>query len=245
MHVDPRDIVVNLKEVCCKGDWQQNPTVIDLTSFPYARFPNCSCVFRDVPEGSHSITVNASETGVYWFDFFEASTFRANGSTTVQFTVDTTPPNITFLTAENQGLQTADANLNFTLDDREATVFFSLDQRANVTVAGNTTLSGLTAGCHTLTLYATDTAGNNASRTTSFNVKPPTPEPTPSQPPPTAAPEPTAQATNLKPQIVYVMAGLVAFLTLATALVLQRRNKKQTQARGNREQNQQDSTDLH
>jgi hypothetical protein len=42
-----------------------------------------------------------------------------------------------------------------------------------VTIAGNTTLTGLSYGSHKLTVYATDTAGNTgASETVYFRIEP-------------------------------------------------------------------------
>ena len=37
---------------------------------------------------------------------------------------------------------------------------YSIDDQANTTISGNTTLTGLSEGSHSLTLYANDTAGN-------------------------------------------------------------------------------------
>lgn len=48
---------------------------------------------------------------------------------------------------------------------------YSLDGENNVTIAGNTTLIGLSAGTHNVTVYAWDDAGNvGASDTVSFSV---------------------------------------------------------------------------
>jgi hypothetical protein len=52
---------------------------------------------------------------------------------------------------------------------------YSLDGQDNVTIAGNTTLSGLPNGNHNVTVYATDKAGNVASETISFSVEAPFP----------------------------------------------------------------------
>jgi hypothetical protein len=48
-----------------------------------------------------------------------------------------------------------------------------------VTVAGNTTLAGLSAGVHNVTVYAWDTAGNmGTSPTVTFTIAKPEPFPT-------------------------------------------------------------------
>ena len=48
---------------------------------------------------------------------------------------------------------------------------YRLDDRINVTMQGNTTLTGLTEGSHSLIIYANDTAGNmGASQAINFTV---------------------------------------------------------------------------
>ncbi|MFQ6074435.1 MAG: hypothetical protein ACE5KC_04360, partial [Candidatus Bathyarchaeia archaeon] len=57
------------------------------------------------------------------------------------------------------------------------------DGQMNVTISGNTTLSALSNGSHSLVVYAKDTAGNTgASETISFSIEPPTGEPPPAEP---------------------------------------------------------------
>jgi hypothetical protein len=55
---------------------------------------------------------------------------------------------------------------------------YSLDRENNVSIAGNTTLIGLSYGWHNVTVYAVDNAGNiGASKTILFNLTEPKPEP--------------------------------------------------------------------
>jgi hypothetical protein len=57
---------------------------------------------------------------------------------------------------------------------------YSLDGQENVTVTGNTTLTGLTEGLHNVTIYAKDTLGNiGASKAITLTVAP---EPFPTVP---------------------------------------------------------------
>ena len=83
-----------------KGDWQENRTYIDLEEFygesPASKRssllpPEFSFNLTNIPEGKHSITVYANETGYYWSNMFYYWKFFINGSTTVNFTIDTTP----------------------------------------------------------------------------------------------------------------------------------------------------------
>jgi len=87
-------------ELYYKGDWQENKTYIDLEEFygeSYASKrssllpPEFSFNLTNIPEGKHSITVYANETGYYWSNMFYYWKFFINGSTTVNFTIDTTP----------------------------------------------------------------------------------------------------------------------------------------------------------
>jgi len=62
--------------------------------------------------------------------------------------------------------------LSFTVDEATSWIGYSLDGQVNVTIAGNTTLSGLSDGSHSLIVYANDTAGNTgASEIVYFGIK--------------------------------------------------------------------------
>jgi hypothetical protein len=60
--------------------------------------------------------------------------------------------------------------LNFTLSKPAKWIGYSLDGGDNVTVTGNTTINGLAAGLHNITLYAT-------SQTVTFKLSEPEPFP--------------------------------------------------------------------
>jgi nitrous oxidase accessory protein len=53
--------------------------------------------------------------------------------------------------------------LTFTVSEPVSWVAYSLDNQANVTLAGNTTLTRLLAGSHSIVVYAKDAAGNTCS----------------------------------------------------------------------------------
>ena len=53
-----------------------------------------------------------------------------------------------------------------------------MDGQQNVTVTSNITLTGLSSGSHSITVYANDTYGNMASETVTFTVAKPEPFPT-------------------------------------------------------------------
>ena len=114
-------------------------------------------------EGSHSITVY----GKYEFP----GSYHNVGfdNRTVYFTVnDGNPPIISNLSLENKTYNQDNLPLNFTLDEPTSWIAYNLDNQANVTISGNTTLSGLSNGSHCITVYANDTSNNIAASTTIY-----------------------------------------------------------------------------
>jgi multisubunit Na+/H+ antiporter MnhC subunit len=101
-----------------------------------------------------------------WIYFAYASSAR---EITVQS--DTTPPTISILSPQNKVYSVNNVNLTFTLSEYASWMAYSLDDKANVTITGNTTLTGLGGGSHTLKIYAEDPAGNTgASETIQFSI---------------------------------------------------------------------------
>jgi parallel beta-helix repeat protein len=71
------------------------------------------------------------------------------------------PPNsLAVLSPQNTTYATSSVPLNFTIIKPASWIGYSLDGQLNVTITGNTTLSGLSDGSHSLIVYANDTAGN-------------------------------------------------------------------------------------
>jgi hypothetical protein len=125
-----------------------------------------------IPEGNHSLSVYA--LGVVLPG--SLTIFGVNSSSTVFFTVDTTSPSISALSVENRTYNAPSISLNFTVDESTSWMGYSLDGQANVTVIGNTTLTELSYGSHTLTVYANDTVGNmGASFSIGFSIAEPFP----------------------------------------------------------------------
>jgi hypothetical protein len=131
-----------------------------------------------LPDGNRSIKISAGahggyvERSIYYY-------FDIGGSATANFTVDTTPPSIFVLSPENTTYDAANFTLNFAVSEATSQVSYVLDGGENLTVEGNTTLTGLSNGEHNVTVYATDLAGHvGASETVYFNVEVPEPFPT-------------------------------------------------------------------
>jgi hypothetical protein len=134
---------------------------------------------KDIPEGHHNVTFIANMHGGY-FDWATATSynFKLTSYSTLSFSIDTASPTVLVLSMENRTFEIVDVPLNFSVNEVIAEVTYSLDGQSNVTVAGNTTLSGLSFGVHNVTVYAWDTAGNvGASETTAFTVAEPEPFP--------------------------------------------------------------------
>jgi len=114
--------------------------------------------FTEIPDGIHHITVYAN--------IHDGS----HGSSSIDFTINA-PPSIAILSTENKTYHTADLPLNFTVNEPMKWVGYSLDGKKNITITGNSTITNLTNGFHSITVYANDTSGNmGTSQTMNFSV---------------------------------------------------------------------------
>jgi hypothetical protein len=132
-----------------------------------------------IPEGNQTVTITVVGGGSYSNDrvlyYFDAVSYY-----TVGFTVDTVPPEVSVLELDNKMFVEPEVPLNFTVNESFSKISYALDKQENVTVAGNTTLTGLTFGVHNVTVYAWDTVGNSgASETVFFTITEPEQEPFP------------------------------------------------------------------
>lgn len=113
---------------------------------------------------SGNTTINGLSDGVRTIIIYANDTAGNIGySATVYFMIDTLPPNIELLSPENKTYTTNSVTLSFTVDETTSSVSYSLDGQANVAIDGNTTLSELSDGAHSLVVYANDTAGNTGA----------------------------------------------------------------------------------
>jgi parallel beta-helix repeat protein len=82
-----------------------------------------------------------------------------------------TPPKISLLSPLSTVYNELRVPLLFTVDKQFGWMGYSLDGHDNVTVTGNSTITGLINGLHNVTVYAEDTFGNEgASETIAFTV---------------------------------------------------------------------------
>ncbi|MBE0511416.1 right-handed parallel beta-helix repeat-containing protein [Candidatus Bathyarchaeota archaeon] len=84
---------------------------------------------------------------------------------------DTTPPTIFVVSPENKTYTGNNVSLTFTVNKPTSWIGYSLDGQATVTIAGNTTLTGLSDGSHILRVYANDAFGyTGASEIVYFRI---------------------------------------------------------------------------
>ena len=155
-----------------------------------------------LPEGPHSLVIYAKDTA---------------GNTAISepfyFTVDTTLPNISFLTIENKTYDTTYIPLNFTVNEPVSEITYVLDGQANMTIIGNMTLTGLSEGSHNLTVYAKDTAENiGTSETVYFSID--------------QTPKLMIFGSNFPMKYGYALAGVIVVIIVAMAGYLFVKRKK-------------------
>jgi parallel beta-helix repeat protein len=78
------------------------------------------------------------------------------------------PPTISVVSPENKTYIIGNVSLTFTLSEPVSWIGYSLDGQANVTITGDTDLTGLSDGSHSLIVYAEDTAGNTGTSETIY-----------------------------------------------------------------------------
>jgi hypothetical protein len=92
---------------------------------------------------------------------------------------DAASPFVSVISPENKNYNSSSISLVFAVDEPIVWAGYSLDGRENVTFSGNTTISELSNGLHSLIVFANDTFGNmGASEIVSFTVAVPEPFPT-------------------------------------------------------------------
>jgi hypothetical protein len=120
----------------------------------------------------------------------------------------TIQPQISLLLPEFEVYNSSTISLDFSVDKPFIELSYSLDGKDNSTIAGNTTITGLVNGNHTLTIYAKDGFGNIGNQTVNFTINNP-------------------QTGILgSPVTIVIIAILVAIVCLIVGLLLYRRRRK-------------------
>jgi hypothetical protein len=114
---------------------------------------------------------NANYTGLWDMYPYVFTGQVSDWSSTQTVTIFGDIPSLSILTPQNTSYDASNMQLNFNLDKPSSEIKYSLDNQANVTIHGNTTLPNLPEGLHNVTVYATDKAGHTGiSQTISFTV---------------------------------------------------------------------------
>jgi hypothetical protein len=142
------------------GTWTNTPAI------PHQRTEFGLAVVNDVIYSIGGFTTGANEA---YFPF-------GYGTPDPAFVLENYPPNILIEMPLNQTYSNSSASLTFFVDKPVNWTSYSLDRQQNITISGNTTLTGLSNGVHTVTVYANDTYGNmGSSETVYFTISDPFP----------------------------------------------------------------------
>ena len=68
----------------------------------------------------------------------------------------TIPPAISIISPRNTSYESSNVSLAYNVNKPVSWISYSLDGQANVTITGNTTITGLASGLHNITVYAKD-----------------------------------------------------------------------------------------
>ena len=133
-------------------------------------------------DGLHSIQINAGFTYCVAYTAIRDYVYSFDP---INFTIYNHSPIISNLSLKDQNYTETSLPFNFTINRQNSWISwmgYSLDNQANITIAGNSTLTGLSDGSHNIVVYANDTAGNVGKSDIIFftvNTQPsPTPSPT-------------------------------------------------------------------
>ena len=119
-------------------------------------------ILSGLGDGVHLIRIRVAG------EYYGYGSYDCEGN--VSIIIDTTPPIVSILSLENATYSAANIPLDFIINERISQSAYSLDGQENVTINANTTLTGLSEGDHTVTVYATDKAGNVGSETIYFRI---------------------------------------------------------------------------
>jgi hypothetical protein len=179
----PDIVLSNLIEVYYSASWLQDEVYV-FQDLPHGLvWEEFSGTFelKEIPQGPFSLTVTAVYYGEYVLNTkpYTGARFMINGSSTANFAVDLKPLRIGILAPYPQAYSTSDVALTLTTNEKTSQLQYSLDAQDNITINGNATLSGLTAGSHNVTVYGWDQFGNPGnSETTTFTITEPEQLPT-------------------------------------------------------------------
>jgi hypothetical protein len=149
---------------------------INLTDLTDGRVKDLSLNFSIILSGLNPGQHNVFVTMTHRINTFLGVNYDENVSSRVVYFSVPSPPRISLMSPQNQSYRTANIPVNFAACADYGAVSwmgYSLDGQDNVTITGNTTLTGLSEGAHNITFYAADIYGNTgASETIHFAIEP-------------------------------------------------------------------------
>jgi hypothetical protein len=190
----------------------------------------------EVASASGSITLSSLSQGEHRIEIKGKATVGftiMGGELEVDFSSDTISFSINLIPVVSvsnlREYQAGQVGLNITTDKVGATVSYSLDNLANVTLPQTeaiqigsqyqytVTFSGLSDGMHILNAYATDSFGNTGSTIANFTIN--TVISTPTE-------KPTTQPTQITSTVIIVGAAIVGAVMVSVALLVIYRKPK-------------------
>ncbi len=131
-------------------------------STTYTDTQNLTLILPELSDGQHNITVYANDS------------YGNLNSSTMYFTIDTTPPTIVIASPQNKTYATTNITLSVSADETVNTWMYSLNGTANVTFAPVTAVT-VSEGANNITFWANDSVGNINFTTVYFtnDVTPP------------------------------------------------------------------------
>jgi hypothetical protein len=175
-----------VSELYYAASWKPNENTVIAKNF--GDNMSFSLDLSGVPGGDLSITIYAAGVGYFVtgeeFDMESYSTithyatFEINSYSTVRFNKDLVPPRVSVQSPQNTTYTASDVTLELTVNEDVSLMLYSIDGKENQTITGNSILTGLTNGEHSVTCYVADLAGNSvSSKTIFFSVNSPEPFP--------------------------------------------------------------------
>jgi hypothetical protein len=132
----------------------------------------------NIESGEHTLVVTATIYIKEENGYIDSSNSSSSDPVHFTFVKDSDAPKMSVTSPENITYATTEIPLILTVNKSVSWMKYSLDNQANVTISGNTTLTGLSEGLHNLVLYAQDNVGNiGVSNPIYFSIKTQQPEP--------------------------------------------------------------------
>jgi len=181
--IETVDFTAYMGQVYYRTSWQQDNITVTLIDDSDPLNICYTINLTNIPEGNQTLTITAVGYGYYPGyksvipNYPDDPTsipvcynFESASNCTLGFAVDTTIPQVSILELNNKIFSDAEVPLSFTVNELPSRTVYSLDGRENVTITGNTTITELAEGMHSLTVYVMDEAGNIGFQTAYFSV---------------------------------------------------------------------------